>query len=105
MKLLYCGHNVEALRDEGLPATPFTTDAHSKNRLIDELTIAIENGQIGLIDDAMLLAELQAYEMERLPGGLYRYSAPSGMHDDTVMALALALRAAHMPRARVREYA
>jgi hypothetical protein len=28
--------------------------------------------------------------MERLPGGGYRYSAPSGAHDDTVIATALA---------------
>ena len=38
----------------------------------------------------MLLGELQAYEMETLPSGLTRYSAPDGMHDDTVMALAMA---------------
>jgi len=28
--------------------------------------------------------------MERLPSGMVRYSAPAGLHDDTVMALALA---------------
>ena len=28
--------------------------------------------------------------MERLPSGMLRYSAPEGMHDDTVMSLALA---------------
>ena len=28
--------------------------------------------------------------MQRLPSGMMRYSAPDGMHDDTVMALALA---------------
>ena len=69
-------------------------------RIIDELAIAFENLQIGLLDDAILIGELQAYEMEQLPGGLYRYSAPSGMHDDTVMALAL--HAAQTPHARVR---
>jgi hypothetical protein len=28
--------------------------------------------------------------MQRLPSGTYRYSAPPGLHDDTVIALALA---------------
>jgi hypothetical protein len=32
-----------------------------------------------------------AYESEKLPSGLIRYGAPDGMHDDTVMALAIAL--------------
>jgi hypothetical protein len=27
--------------------------------------------------------------MDRLPSGMVRYSAPDGMHDDTVMATAL----------------
>ena len=31
-----------------------------------------------------------AYQAERLPSGLLRYGAPSGQHDDTVMALAMA---------------
>jgi len=37
-----------------------------------------------------LTAELRAFTMERLPSGNFRYAAPSGMHDDCVMALALA---------------
>jgi len=40
------------------------------------------------------LGELEAYEMQRLPSGMFRYSAPEGMHDDCVMALALAWQAA-----------
>jgi len=38
----------------------------------------------------VLINELQSYEAERLPSGMTRYSAPAGLHDDTVMALALA---------------
>jgi hypothetical protein len=37
-----------------------------------------------------LVAELVAYQAEKLPSGLMRYGAPAGQHDDTVMALALA---------------
>jgi hypothetical protein len=98
--------NIEALREEGLPIHPFTTTAQSKAQIIDGLALAIEDGQISLPDDAVLLGELTAYEMQRLPAGDFRYAAPSGGHDDTVIALALALHAAtRIPRARVSLYA
>ena len=34
--------------------------------------------------------EMQSYTMERMPSGRFRYNAPDGIHDDTVIALALA---------------
>jgi hypothetical protein len=40
--------------------------------------------------DQTLLDELAAFEYEILPSGRVRYSAPDGMHDDCVIALALA---------------
>jgi hypothetical protein len=43
-----------------------------------------------IIPDPVLLHELQAYTVERLPSGRYRYNAPPGEHDDTVVSLALA---------------
>jgi len=52
--------------------------------------LAFERQTMGLLDDPVLLAELDAYTMERLPSGSWRYGAPSGLHDDCVMALALA---------------
>jgi hypothetical protein len=55
------------------------------------LALAIERREIGLLPDEVLLNELVSYTMERLPGGGLRYTAPSGGHDDTVIALALAL--------------
>ena len=44
----------------------------------------------------MLIGELAAYQAEKLPSGLLRYGAPSGQHDDTVMALAVAWSAVSM---------
>ena len=58
--------------------------------MIDALAMAFEQGAIRILNDPVLVGELQAYEMERLPSGMLRYSAPEGMHDDTVIALALA---------------
>jgi hypothetical protein len=82
--------NVEALQDEGLPVYGFQTTAQSKTPLIDSLALAFERAEIGIIDEPVLLSELQSYSMERLLSGRFRYSAPEGMHDDTVIALALA---------------
>jgi len=63
----------------------------SKAALVNELAVAFEQQSIQIFPDAVLLAELVAYSAERLPSGALRYSAPPGQHDDTVMALALAL--------------
>jgi hypothetical protein len=82
--------NIEALQQEGLPVRAFQTTARSKAPLIESLALAIERGHIGLLDDPVLLGELASYSIERLSGGGYRYGAPSGSHDDTVMATALA---------------
>jgi hypothetical protein len=54
------------------------------------LALAIERGDIALLPDPVLLHELASYTLQRLPGGGYRYEAPPGGHDDTVMATALA---------------
>lgn len=88
------GVNIEALQRDGLPVRPFVTTRHSKPQLIEALALAIEQREIALLPDETLLNELAAYAVERLPGGGYRYGAPSGMHDDTVIALALAVHAA-----------
>ena len=42
-----------------------------------------------IINDPILIGELQAYESKRTASG-FSYSAPDGMHDDTVMATAIA---------------
>lgn len=83
---------IELLQREGLPVQPFLTTNSTKAVAIDALALAFERGEIEILNDPVLIGELQAYEMERLPGGSFRYSAPDGMHDDCVMALALAWR-------------
>ncbi len=83
--------NVEALQRAGLPVQPMTMTAAVKAQLIDSLALAFEQRTITLPpDDHWLVHELEAYEMERSPNGLPRYSAPAGAHDDGVIALALA---------------
>ena len=84
------GPITESLQNSGLPVTPFMTTNISKMRIIDALVLGFERGEIHIPRDPVLIGELQAFEGKRLPSGAMQYSAPSGMHDDTVMALALA---------------
>lgn len=87
------GPLTEALQRMDLPVQPFTTTNATKGAIVDALSLAFEQGNLRILNDSVLIAELQAYEQERLPSGLYRYSAPEGMHDDCVIALALAWQA------------
>jgi hypothetical protein len=76
-----------------LPVQSFTTTNPSKAKIIDALSLAFERRSLAILNDPTLIGELQAFTAERLPGGMLRYSAPEGMHDDCVMSLALAWRA------------
>jgi len=93
---------IEQLLRDGLPVQPFLTTNASKAQAIDALALAFERGDIKIIPNQTLIAELQAYEAKRLPSGLLRYSAPEGAHDDYVMALALAWQAVAMGTPRIR---
>ena len=81
---------IEQLQRQGLPVEAFQTTNATKALVIDALALAFEREEIEIINDPVAVAELQAYEMERLPSGTFRYNAPEGMHDDTVISLALA---------------
>ncbi len=84
---------IEDLQRSGLPVHPFTTTNATKSQAIDALALAFERGDIRIPNHPILIAELESFEMSRLPGGTFRYSAPSGMHDDCVMSLAFAWHA------------
>jgi len=63
----------------------------SKAQLIQRLIVAIEQRQIGWSATwSILTNELKRYEYEITPNGSITYNAPSGYHDDCVIALALA---------------
>lgn len=94
----------EALDREGFPVVAFTTTNQTKSEIIEGLSLAIERGYLAedggvrLLDDPVQKAELLAFALERLPSGKYRYGAPPGQHDDTVIGLALAVHAATVRR-------
>lgn len=81
---------IERLSRMNMPVQPFVTTNATKAAVIDGLALALERRELAILNDWQLVAELQAYEMEKLKSGLWRYGAPEGMHDDMVMALALA---------------
>lgn len=84
---------VEQLARAGLPVQGFRTTPTTKARVIDALALAFDAGAIRVLPDPALIAELEAYTLEPTRTGQFRYSAPPGMHDDGVMALALAWEA------------
>jgi phage terminase large subunit-like protein len=85
--------NNDELRRMGCRVRDFTTTSTTKADIIESLAAAFERGQITILDEPVGIAELESYESKRLAGGGVQYNAPSGMHDDTVMSLALALSA------------
>lgn len=84
--------NLEALQREGLPVRGFETTASSKPPLIQSLALALERAEYQWLPDQVGRMELLSYEAKRnATTGRVSYSAPSGSHDDTVMARAIAL--------------
>jgi hypothetical protein len=87
-----------------LPIYAWVASNASKAAVIQSLGLAIEQGQITLLDDPVQIGELTAFESSVTVTGMTRYAAPAGLHDDTVIALALAhlgseLAGAASPRA------
>lgn len=73
------------------PIKVFTTTNESKNRIINQLQVAIQNKDIQLIDDNELLVELSAYEQQLTKTGKPTFNAQLGTHDDIIMSLAIGL--------------
>lgn len=80
----------EDLRKAGIRVKGYLFTNSSKESLIDNLAIRIEQGDVRLMDIPTQTAELQAYQYEITPSRNIRMNAPAGMHDDCVISLALA---------------
>jgi len=63
--------------------------------MINALSIMIENKQIWMPNDPELKREFQSYSYTTTPDGNVKYGAPSGMHDDIVMSIALIAYGTH----------
>ena len=79
---------LEDLLREGINIEGLKFTSQSKQQLMEGLASAIQQGRIGF-PEGVIVDELDVFEYQFTSHGV-RYSAPSGFHDDTVMALALA---------------
>jgi hypothetical protein len=70
----------------------FNTTFKSKGPLIEGLSLELEKGSIQLLPYPVGRSELEAYEAKRHDSGYISYSAPQGLHDDTVVARSLMVR-------------
>lgn len=72
----------------------FTTTNQSKREIIQNLQLHIQNETISLLDDMTLKLQMANFEIKSTPSGLITYCNSSDtIHDDTVIATALALHA------------
>jgi phage terminase large subunit-like protein len=81
---------IEAMVSRDLSIIPFTTTNATKQAAIQLLQAAFEHDDIKILPDPVQVGELQSFEGERMPNGAWKYAAPDGLHDDCVMALAIA---------------
>lgn len=104
-KIVIDGNNIGgALADElqaiGLNVTSFKAQGSmskdlnikgSKEQLIEKLSLFIEDKNISLPAIPVLIDELESFGYELSESGRLKYSAPTGLHDDCVDSLALAV--------------
>jgi hypothetical protein len=90
--------NIEILIQRGLTvlngpdrSPGFNTSATTKPALIQGLAMALEHDGFKVPHE--YADELRSYEVETMVSGHPKFSAPSGMHDDRIISLALAWQA------------
>jgi len=86
------------LRQDGLIVDDFkatgtknSLEKGTKERLIDKLSVFIQDKNIKIPPIDVLIDELEGFGYEMTDAGRITYSAPAGLHDDCVMSLALAV--------------
>jgi len=80
-------------RELPIPVDGFQTTGPSKQQIIEDLVLCIEQGHVTYPGNPQLINELEAYEYTMTKAGNTSYSAPARFHDDCVMSLAFANRA------------
>ncbi len=84
---------LESLRQAGVQARAYPFTAASKAALVNNLSLMLERKEIVLPRPQLcpeLIDELEAFEYSVSDSGNVKSGAPSGVHDDCVMGLALA---------------
>jgi len=69
----------------------FNTTNESKKEIIEDLILAFQKKEIGIIDDPQLVKQLSYYDIQRLKNGNYTYNnSNDNIHDDYVISLSIA---------------
>ena len=83
----------KAIKASRLPVMllKFTTTNDSKERIINNFQIAMQNNTVTILDNNTLKVQMDMYEMKTTNNGKHTYNAASGYHDDCIIAMLLAL--------------
>lgn len=81
------------LKKHRIEVRPFVTTNDSKREIIENLTAAIGEGNVHLLDEPENRREFDAYQLEVTKGGNVTYNGAYGFNDDLVMATAIANKA------------
>jgi hypothetical protein len=82
----------EDLFKKGLRVESYKFTEASRRDLLMNLALKLEQGKISIPDNEILKAELQSFHYEiKGENGKTKLVVPEGLHDDTVMSLALAV--------------
>ncbi len=81
----------EDLFRSGVHIEPYQLNNRTKRELIDNLIVKLDKKELLLLNDPVQKAELKSYAYDLTSSGKLRMNAPAGKHDDTVIALALAV--------------
>ena len=68
----------------------FNTGNNSKNKLVDNFAMAVQNGTVKILNDEKLLHQLSVFESKLTQSGKVTYAASKNNHDDLIMAMLLA---------------
>lgn len=80
----------EDLQKECISLERYHFSSRSKQQLMEGLAKAVQTGETSVLPGVMQ-DEMESFEFEYSASGV-KYSAPDGMHDDTVCSLALAVQ-------------
>lgn len=95
--------NIEELQKEGIELEPFDTTNTSKNLIFQRTHEELETG-FQLQNWDILRSEINTLTSKQTPTGKWAISAEGDAHDDTTMALALAMTARIEPVGKITVY-
>jgi hypothetical protein len=92
----------EDLQRRGMHVQGYRISTNEKKRqLVDELAVRVGSGQLHYPNNRLLVTELERFEATQTASGVITYQAPSGEHDDIVIALSLMVKGVPRPLAPV----